>query len=111
MTDLAKPTLSSSHLTTFKKKKIWEGLNSMISDTPHNREFKERVFKSLIGEYTEEDVKRAEEEQAELLRQIDIEMDNKVCVSATESKVFLGEAKQILAEYIDDNANPETRIV
>jgi hypothetical protein len=104
MTDLAQPTLSSLHapLSNFKKNKLLAQLNSMISDTPFNREFKERVFKSLTGEYTQEDVERIRQEQDELLRQIDEEMENKECISATESKVFLGSAKEISHQYIED---------
>jgi hypothetical protein len=84
-----------------------EGLNSMISDTPYNREFKERVFKSLIGEYTEEDVMRVNQEQDELLRQIDLEMENKECISASGSKVYLGSVKEISSQYIEDDKSNE----
>jgi hypothetical protein len=101
MSDLAKPTLSSSYMANIKKKKILSQLNSMISDTEFNREFKEKVLKSLLGEYTQEDVERARQEQEEILRQIDEEMENKECISATESKVILGSAKEISQQYIE----------
>jgi hypothetical protein len=98
MSDLATRPLSS-----FKKQKILEDLNKMISDTPYNREFKERVYRSLIGDYTEEDVKRIEKEQEQLLEQIEREMEIKECIQASESKVFLGSVKEISNQYIDGN--------
>jgi hypothetical protein len=98
MTDLAQPALSS-----FKKQKLQEYLNTLISDTPYNREFKERVYKSLIGDYTEEDIKRVDIEQQQLLEQIEKEMEIKECIPATESKVFLGTIKEISNQYIDGN--------
>lgn len=90
--------------SNFKKRKVNDYLNKIISDTPYNKDFKEKVFKALTGEYTEEDILRAEQEQRELLEQIESEMDFKECVPATESKVFLGTtAKEICDKYIDDN--------
>lgn len=90
-------------ISNLKKNKIKEYLDSVISDTPYNREFRDKVFKALVGDYTEEDILRAEQEQRELLEQIECEMKNKECIQATESKVFLGSAEQISQQYIDDN--------
>lgn len=94
------PTLSN-----FQKKKIYEGLNRIISNTPYNQEFKEKIYRGLIGDYTEEDVKRIEIEQEQLLEQIEREMEIKECIPATESKVFLGTAKEISNQYIEDGNN------
>lgn len=89
--------------SSFMKNKARKYVESIISDTPYNREFREKVFKALVGDYTEEDILRAEQEQRELLEQIEREMENKECIQATESKVFLGTAEQISQQYIDDN--------
>ena len=99
MTDLAQPR----PLSFFQKQRITENLNKMISDTPYNRDFKERVLKSMLGEYTEEDVKRVDEEQNYLLEQLEKEMEIKECIPATESKVFFGLAsqQQISDKYIE----------
>lgn len=105
MTDLANPTLSR-----FQKQKIMEGLNRVISDTPANREFKEKVFRSLIGDYTEEEIKLIQREEQEYLEQIEREMENKECIYATKGKVILGDVKatlpsvkEISTQYIHDN--------
>ena len=90
-------------IPTFKLNKLKDGINQIISKNPYTEDFKEKVIRGLTGKYTEEDILRVEQEQRELLEQIEREMEIKHCVEAKESIVFLGTAKEIYNQYIDDN--------
>jgi hypothetical protein len=67
---------------------------------------KEKIYRALIGDYTEEDILEAQREQQYILEQIEKEMEIKGCVDVQESKVILGETKEI-CDYSIDHAVSE----
>jgi hypothetical protein len=75
-----------------QKKKIWEHLNRTFGKnlSPEREEFKVKVYRSLVGEYTQEDIEAAEREFQELKQQYISEMIYDDCSPPTESKVILG---------------------
>jgi hypothetical protein len=71
-----------------RRENIEENINRTISNTPYNKEFKEKVIRALLGDYTEEDIKKEEEYQKELLNQLESEFLFKECIGVEETKVI-----------------------
>lgn len=71
-----------------KKQKIREYIDKIISPSPYNDEMKDRIVRSLTGEYTQEEIDEYERRTKEYLAQIEQEMINKHCIQSETSKVF-----------------------
>ena len=86
-----------------QKKKIMEHLNRTFGRnlSPEREEFKMKVYRSLVGEYTQEDIEAAEREFQELKQQYITEMIYDDCSPPTESQVIMG--KIISQEIIEQD--------
>lgn len=64
-----------SEMTQFEKNKIWKSLEKLFgkSNDPEREELKKKIFRGLIGDYTDEDLKRIEEEDRILLQKLEQE--------------------------------------
>lgn len=71
-----------------KKLKIKEYIDKLISNTGYNQDFKERVIRSLTGDYTQEEIDNQEREAQEYLAQIEEEMIHKECIQPEPCIVF-----------------------
>lgn len=97
-----------------QKKKILQQLDRTFGKnlSPEREEFKMKVYRSLVGEYTQEDVEAAEREFQELKQKYMEEMMFDDCSPATESTVILG--KLISADGIDvaiTDSRPESNSI
>lgn len=88
-------------LSSYQKKKIWQQLDRTFGKNlnPEREDFKLRVYRSLVGEYTQEDVEEAERELKELKDKYISEMLYDDCSPPTESTVIVG--KLISQDGID----------
>lgn len=91
-------------LYPFEKKKIRDQVDSIFGDNPNYKEMKERVYRSLIGDYTEEDVEYYKEENKAILAKLEQETDVGLAMPE-ESQVIHG--KIMSQEYIE-NGTTET---
>jgi hypothetical protein len=84
-----------------QKRKILQQLDRTFGKnlSPEREEFKMKVYRSLVGEYTQEDIENAEREFQEMKQKYMEEMIYDDCSPATESEVISG--KLISSSYID----------
>ncbi len=81
-----------------QKQRITETINRIISDSPYTQDFRDKVIRSLMGEYTQEEIEEEERRQQELLARLEFEFDFKHCIQPDEAKVFVGmTAQEIMA--------------
>lgn len=90
-----------SQLTQFEKNKIWKSLEKLFgkSNDPEREEMKMKIFRGLIGDYTDEDLKRIEEEERILLQKI--EQETVVGIAPAEESVVI-QGKLMSANVIVD---------
>lgn len=64
-----------SKLTQFEKNKIWKSIDLLFgkSKDPEREEMKKKIFRGMIGDYTEEDLKQIEEEEKMILEKLEQE--------------------------------------
>lgn len=88
-------------LNSHQKKKVWQQIERTFgkNQSPEREEFKLKVYRGLVGEYTQEDVEAAEREFQEIKQMYLEEMVYDDCSPATESSVIVG--KLISADGID----------
>ena len=86
-----------------QKRKVMEHLNRTFGKnlSPEREEFKMKVYKSLIGEYTQEDIDAAEKEFQELKQQYESELIYDDCSPVGECQVLLN--KIISQESIEQD--------
>lgn len=91
-----------SKLTQFEKNKIRKNLDAVFgkSNDPDREAMKEKIFRGLIGDYTDEELKQIEEEQREYRRLLEEETISGYA-PAEESVVIYG--KQMSAECIEND--------
>lgn len=96
-----------------RKLKIKEYIDKLISNTGYNQEFKDRVIRSLTGDYTQEEIDNQEKETQEYLAQLEQEMTHKECIQAQPSQVFYNlTPQQVICELsIQDGETNETNSV
>jgi len=86
-------------MLAFQKKKIMDHLDRVFGKnlSPERQEFKMKVYRSLVGDYTQEDIDNAEKEFQEMKQQYITEMIYDDCSPAGESQVIKG---KIMSEEI-----------
>lgn len=82
--NLAKP--NPKEMTSFQKKRIMEHLNLIFGYSRANEEMKMKVYRGLIGDYTEDDIREIEQENTKLIELIDKEMENHTCIGVEPSQ-------------------------
>lgn len=83
-TNLPKP--NPKEMTSFQKKRIMEHLGTIFGHSRANEEMKMKVYRGLIGDYTEDDIREIEEENAKLIEQINKEMEHHTCIGIEPSQ-------------------------
>lgn len=103
--------MSNFTISNRRKTTLMEYLDSIISKNPWTEDFKNRVLRAMTGEYTEDDVKQANEEVEKELEAIEGMGMYREIVPCEESKVFVGmKAEEILSgKYIDEHETSNSR--
>lgn len=91
-------------LYPFEKKKIREQVDSIFGDNPNYKEMKERVYRSLIGDYTEEDIEFYKEENNVILAKLEQETEVGIAMPE-ETQVIYG---KIMSQECIENGTTET---
>jgi hypothetical protein len=75
-----------------QKRKVMEHLNRIFGKnlSPEREEFKMKVYRGIVGEYTQEDIEAAEREFQEVKNQYMTEMIYDDCSPAGECQVIKG---------------------
>lgn len=91
-----------SKLTEFEKNKIWKSIDKLFgkSKDPDREEIKRKIFRGLIGDYTDEELKKIKEEEEILLQKI--EQETVLGIAPAEESVVI-QGKLMSANIIEND--------
>lgn len=91
-------------LYPFEKKKIRDQVDSIFGSNPNYKEMKERVYRSLIGDYSEEDIEFYKEENNAILAKLEQETEIGLAMPE-QTQVIYG---KIMSQECIENVTTET---
>lgn len=91
-------------LYPFEKKKIRDQVESIFGDNPNYAEMKERVYRSLVGDYTEEDVDFYKEENKMILAKLEEETEIGLAMPEPAQIIY----GKIMSQECIENGSTET---